>query len=293
MNAKAIVFLLALLPMSISPAFGAESGETGASGEKDRKDSLVDLTLEADVESIWDEEPVLGKGLSLYEANYFMPVTWSDESRAGSDTEAQFQISFKQRIGHTHVFFAYTQTSFWRLWDGNDSRPFRETNFNPEVFYRLRQTKNPLGAFDLDFGFEHISNGQPQPESRSWNRVYLRPVFKTRDWRVRLKLWARVFAPDEPSTPTEPDGDDNPRMTDFMGYHELEIDWRFAKGRQLSLMNRLNFREEKGALRLRYTEPTNVEGFYWFAQLFHGYGESLIDFDREISRLGLGIAISR
>ncbi len=270
----------------------APAAAAAESGEEEPGESLVGNTLDADVRSVWEEEPILGKGLSLYKPNYFMPVSWTDETERDDDVEAQFQISFKQRIGHTHVFFAYTQVSFWGMWDSGDSRPFRETNFNPEMFYRWRAKKHPFGPIDIDFGLEHESNGQSQPDSRSWNRAYIRPIYMTRNWRVQLKLWARVFDPDEPSTVDNPDGDDNPDIIDFMGNHELEIDWRFSEGRRLSLMNRYNFDEGNGALRLRYIEPTTADGIYWFVQAFHGYGESLIDYDREISRLGIGVAIS-
>ncbi|MDZ7828050.1 MAG: phospholipase A [Halofilum sp. (in: g-proteobacteria)] len=255
--------------------------------------TLVDQAHAADIRNLWENEPILGAGLSLYKPNYLLPVTWADEAETGADAEAQFQLSLKQRVGNSHVFLAYTQTSFWRLYDSDDSRPFRETNFKPEIFYRWRAEKNPLGPIDLDIGLEHQSNGESQPNSRSWHRAYLRPIYRTRDWQVTLQLWARVFAPDDPSTVEDPDGDDNPDMVDFMGNHELEIDWRFAEGRQLSLMNRYNFDEGNGALRLRYSEPTNAEGFHWYVQLFHGYGESLIDYNREISRIGIGFAISR
>lgn len=285
-----LVCLLAVTPVRADDKVqGADSG----SSAETPPDTLVDRARAADIDNLWENEPILGAGLSLYKPNYFMPGTWSDKAQTDSDAEAQFQLSFKQRIGHTHVFFAYTQTSFWRIWDGNDSRPFRETNFKPEVFYRLRDEKNPLGPFDLDFGLEHQSNGESQPNSRSWNRVYLRPTYKTRDWRVQLQVWGRVFASDEPSSTSNPDGDDNPDIIDFMGYHQLQVDWRFPEGRQLSLMNRYNFEEGNGALRLRYSEPTTAQGFHWYVQLFHGYGESLIDYNREISRIGIGFAISR
>lgn len=271
-------------------------GSTADAAEQDDGDrnseNLINSTLEAGVRSVWEQEPILGKGLSLYKPNYFMPFTWTDKIDRDDDTEVQFQISFKQRIGHTHVFFAYTQVSFWRMWDSSDSRPFRETNFNPEMFYRWRAEKHPFGPLDIDFGLEHESNGQSLPDSRSWNRAYIRPIYMTRDWRVQLKLWARIFDPDEPSTVDNPDGDDNPDIIDFMGNHELQIDWRFSEGRQLSLMNRYNFDKGKGALRLRYFEPTTADGIHWFVQAFHGYGESLIDYNREISRLGIGVAIS-
>lgn len=284
----ALLLCLAILPFSDVRADAGE--ETSGSPAEE---TLVDEVREADIDNIWENEPILGAGLSLYKPNYLMPATWSDESQTGADAEAQFQFSLKQRVGNSHVFVAYTQTSFWRVFDSDDSRPFRETNFKPEIFYRLRAEKNPLGGFDLDLGLEHQSNGESQPDSRSWNRIYARPTFKSRDWRIQLQLWARVFDADEPSTPSNPDGDDNPEIIDFMGNHQLEVDWRFDAGRQLSLMNRYNFEEGNGALRLRYTEPTTARGFLWFVQFFHGYGESLIDFDREVTRAGIGFALSR
>lgn len=288
MTARWLLTAVLVICWPITSVDGAFAAEDDAS-----EDDLVDRALAADVANVWDEEPILGKGLSLYKANYFLPLSWSDESDEDGDSEAQFQISFKQRIGHTHVFVAYTQVSFWRIWDNEDSRPFRETNFAPEIFYRWRAKKNPFGPLDVNLGFEHQSNGQSQPDSRSWNRIYVRPVYRTRDWRVQLKMWARVLTKDRPSTVDNPDGDDNPDIIDFMGYHELELDWNFSKQRRLSLMSRYNFDEDNGALRLRYSEPTNVEGVYWFVQLFHGYGESLIDYNREISRIALGVALSR
>lgn len=291
MNLCKLVTVTLVLGGFVVASAATAAAEQGDDGENEVR--LVDRVIEADVRSIWEEEPILGKGLSLYKPNYFLPITWSDEANTNDDAEAQFQISFKQRIAHTHVFFAYTQVSFWRLWDSDDSRPFRETNFNPELFYRWRAKKHPFGPVDIDFGLEHESNGQSLPDSRSWDRVYIRPIYMTRDWRVQLKLWARVFDPDEPSTVDNPDGDDNPDIIDFMGYHQLEVDWRIAGERRLSLMNRYNFDEGNGALRLRYSEPTTAEGIYWFVQLFHGYGESLIDFDREISRVGVGVALLR
>lgn len=293
MRQIAIPIVLPALLSVAATAGAAENGDGAASQESPAGRTLADEARQVDVDNIWENEPVLGAGLSLYKPNYLLPVTWTDNTERGSDAEAQFQLSLKQRIGHTHVFLAYTQTSFWRVWDGNDSRPFRETNFKPEIFYRLRDEKNPLGPFDLDIGLEHQSNGEAQPNSRSWNRVYVRPVYKTRDWRVQLQLWERVFEPDEPSSPSNPEGDDNPDITDYMGHHQLQFDWRFAEGRQLSFMSRYSFEGGYGALRLRYSEPTTAQGFHWFAQLFHGYGESLIDHDRNISRIGFGFAISR
>ncbi|NIP73939.1 MAG: phospholipase A, partial [Gammaproteobacteria bacterium] len=49
--------------------------------------------------------------------------------------EAHFQISLKSRLLECFpIYFAYTQRSHWQVYDEAASRPFRETNFNPEFF---------------------------------------------------------------------------------------------------------------------------------------------------------------
>ncbi len=61
--------------------------------------------------------------------------------------------------------FTYAQE-----YDGGESAPFRDTNYNPEVFYRCPETAWGSGWFGTDVGFEPESNGQRVPLSRSWNQ---------------------------------------------------------------------------------------------------------------------------
>ena len=53
----------------------------------------------------------------------------------------------------------------------------------------------------------------------------------------------------------------------------------------------------KGGAELNWTFPLPeflfTKNTYGLLQLYSGYGSSLIDYDREVNRIGLGIAFSR
>jgi len=134
------------------------------------------------------EKPVIqfqlvqaGPGLSLHKEMFMLPATWSDRYN-GEQTETVFQMSAKHRLFNTRFYFAYTQISFWQAWDHEHSAPFRETNYNPEVFYRTQLIPYQGGFFGADLGFEHESNGQKPPITRSWNLLYVSPYYLQGHW---------------------------------------------------------------------------------------------------------------
>lgn len=231
------------------------------------------------------------RGLSLHKPIYVYPLTYSPQYE-GSESDFVFQFSAKHRVGRS-FFFAYTQTSFWQIWDKDDSRPFRDTNYNPEVFYRWRPKAEALSDVGFDFGlFEHESNGRSMPESRSWNRSYA-AMFLTRGRSLYyLKVWYR-WSEDDKDTPLDPEGDDNPDIYRYYGYGELHFARQIGKQQQIAGMVRGNPATGKGAISLTYSRPNSANTLFYSLRLWHGYGETLLDYNRSTTRILLGVMLSR
>jgi phospholipase A1 len=203
--------------------------------------------------------------------------------------ELKFQFSFKQQI-YDGLYFAYTQKSFWRVLDQEESRPFRETNFNPALFYRLLRPAPSWGAWGGDLGIEHESNGTREPTSRNWNRVYLAPFVEYGRLRAELKLWRRL-SEEAKKTPEDTSGDENPDISDFYGYGELRLAYVNRWQHRAAMMARWNFATDNGAVQLDYSVPTGTKNLFIYGQFWSGYGESLIDYNRSITRYGIGVLI--
>lgn len=242
----------------------------------------------------------IAEGITRHKATWVMPATWSDEYHS-KNTELVFQFSFKKQIMDTGFHVAYTQKSFWQAYNEEESNPFRETSYNPEIFYRIIPGDDRLqflgsgpimSNIGFDMGFEHESNGQDMPDSRSWNRAYLTPFYAGGDLLIWLKLWY-ITEDSKKDSPDGVKGSDNPDIADYMGYSEFNIKYQFAGDQLIHLMARGNMREGKGAGYLTWSIPVTKDGVFFMVQAFHGYGDSLIDYDRSITRVGAGFMLSR
>ncbi|MCG8470225.1 MAG: phospholipase A [Desulfobacterales bacterium] len=240
------------------------------------------------------------EGFSLHKDTWVMPGSIANEYNE-DQSEVVFQISVKQQLGNTGFYAAYTQKSFWQAYNTKESSPFRETNYNPEIFYRVMPGNalahflgnGPIiGKLGADIGFEHESNGRSMPESRSWNRAYFTPFYLGDNLLLSLKFWC--ITPD--SQKSSKDGvrdSDNPDIADFMGYGEFNAQYQFAHDQLLHLMVRGTPGRSKGAVSLTWSIPITRGGLFFMVRGFHGYGESLIDYNRSISRIGAGFMLSR
>jgi phospholipase A1 len=230
-------------------------------------------------------------GLEVHRPNYALPLTWTDAAEDADDAEFEFQFSLKYQVASTPVYVAYTQVAYFRWLDEENSRPLREITYNPQVWYRFRAGRLVPDWLGIDVGYEHQSNGEDQPDSRSWDRVYVRPWFDEGRWSGSLKLWRRVEGDEEPSSPSNPGGDDNPDILDYYGHHELRLSYTFDGGDRLAAVTRYAFSDDRGGLRLSYAHPTGAGDSYWYVQLFQGYGESLQTFKQNRTRIGVGVAL--
>ncbi len=227
-------------------------------------------------------------GLSLHKDMFMLPITYS-EAYDGEQVEAVFQISAKHRLFDTRLYFAYTQISFWQAYDHNNSAPFRETNYNPEIFYRSKYYPFSSGQVGADIGAEHESNGQKPPISRSWNLLYFAPYYFHSNVLIHLKFRYRIHEKAKPF-PGAMEGDDNPDITDYLGYNDLNVYFRFWTNHMLHLKVRGNVSTGKGSLGLSLSIPVPKSQRSCFSiRLTHGYGESLVDYKRQLTRVGFGI----
>jgi phospholipase A1/A2 len=235
--------------------------------------------------------------------NHLQPLSYHRRAEGdGADQrlEAQFQISFKfllsRRLfeGRLTPFFSYTGRAWWQVYDGDRSRPFREYNHEPELLAALPLPPiewwgwKPRAAL---FGFNHQSNGRSVPDSRSWNRLTGELLLDrgSKDW-ASLRLWYRLRE-DAKTLPTDSAGDDNPDITRYLGHFELKLGHVSAGDHNLTLSARRSLRSDgKGALRADWSHPLpGSPSLRWHVHGFSGYGDSLIDYNRKIDRIGLGV----
>ena len=275
-NARAQVASEQASAPAAAPA-GAAAGETYRIGDK----------VDPDVYSILSE----ARGVSTHKATYFYPATYSSEFH-GDETELVFQLSAKWRVFGSDLYLAYSQKSFWQWVNGKQSSPFRETNYDPEVFYRWTPDPKRFHHWAMDVGFEHESNGQPFPLSRSWNRVYLAPFQARGRHLAYFKFWYRLPEGGSSSL-TNQDGDDNPDLTDYLGYGELTYSQQVGGDQLLTGMVRGNPVTGRGAVQFTWSIPSGQGWVFWSASVFHGYGESLVFYDEEITRVMLGVMLAR
>ncbi|HET6555069.1 MAG TPA: phospholipase A [Dyella sp.] len=208
------------------------------------------------------------------------------------NVEGKFQISLKTKLWQGvfgdagDVWVGYTQSSRWQVYNKEISRPFRETNYEPEAML-VFNTNYEFAGWDgrlLGIGIDHESNGRSDPLSRSWNRVMGYVGFEREGWTVMLRPWWRV--------PESRGDDNNPDISNYMGRADMQIvrEW---KGQEFGLMLRHSLRggsESHGAAQFTWAFPIagNLRGYM---ELFKGYGESMIDYNHNATYLGLGLTL--
>lgn len=247
--------------------------------------------------------------LGGYRSNYLLAGRYSDRpnnepftpifdaadvpSQELDSLEAKFQLSLKARMWASDdrrfgVWAGYTQQSNWQAYNDDDqvSRPFRETNYEPEVFVSYRPgIELPLG-FQwnlLNAGYNHQSNGRSEVLSRSWDRLYTELGVERGNLAVLARAWYRIEEDDEE--------DDNSDITDYLGHGDLKAIYRWH-GHSFQLGARASFGEGHGAVQAGWISPPLLGPFRGYVQLFSGYGESLIDYNWRQTTIGAGIALT-
>lgn len=265
------------------------------SDEQTGQDSIVAQRLIAEEEAL--DNPF---EISSYRRNYALVVSYNDSPNTDiwnldhpeqdiNNVEVKFQLSFKALIARGvlggNLWGAYTQQSWWQLY-AQESSPFRETNYEPELMLRWDTDVKALGfnMHVLSFGYNHESNGRSGDFSRSWNRLMGQAVFDRGNLIVAPRIWWRI--------PEEKDIDDNPDIDDYLGYGDIALAYKWGTN-LFSTTFKGNYRREdtRMGIQLEWTFPV-ADRFKGYIQYYEGYGESLIDYNHRTKRLGIGVLLN-
>lgn len=265
------------------------------------------LSTESDslIESAWGFRPDSGRyGIGLYRPNYLLLASYSSRPNDAAfqqlftaldtpdaeldSTEAQFQISFKARLWATDdrrfgVWAAYTQQNQWQVYNDELSRPFRETNYQPELIASYNPDLS-FGGFHwrlLNLGYNHQSNGRADPISRSWDRLIGEIGVERGDFALLIRPWLVI----------DDGGDDNPDIEDYMGWGDITGVYKW-RGHSFTAMGRGNPSTWKGAAQLTWTSPPLLGPLRAYVSGFTGYGQSLIDYNWKQHVIGAGISLN-
>jgi len=257
--------------------------------------SVIEERFEAEAES--ERRPFM---ITPHNPNFILATYFDDPNQAPfeqvtgisqpvEDTEMKFQVSIKAPIWqdmfgtNIDTYFAYTAQSYWQMFNDDLSAPFRETNYEPELFIRSFADYDFLGMTiaGWSLGFNHQSNGRSDPLSRSWNRILGRAALQiTDDLALLARAWYRL--------PEDDKDDDNPHMHRYYGYGDLRAIWTPNRNTFTALVRPGT---EKTSFELTWSYPIS-RVFRIYAQYYKGYGESLIDYDYKNERFGIGIALN-
>lgn len=281
---------LEIVAGAVAPQAAKTGGTTNGTGSASSR-------MAAPPESGFDAGQFFKDHLYGYEPFYFIAGTESPN--------AKFQVSVKYRVLKvdpdcrsgfsllTNMFFAYTQTS---LWDWNKtSAPFTDSSYKPELFYLWENAaRKQDGSFrmSLQGGFQHESNGRDGAGSRSLNIVYARPTFVFgSDDGLQLSLSPRVWF-------YLASQDGNPDLPRYRGYADLRAIVGWQESLQLSATVRVGDEADRGSLQLDLTYPlwkwrTFGMNWYFHAQYFTGYGETLLYYNQRSDAFRLGFSLYR
>nr|WP_243451460.1 phospholipase A [Pacificimonas flava] len=222
-----------------------------------------------------------------------------------SPANAKLQFSFKYALVDPDgdaamrwsflrgVYFGYTQTMFWDL--AQESSPFRSIDFKPELFYRYRSDRFLQSlerpALNVQAGIRHQSNGREEPASRSFNETYIEPS-------VTLPVGGGYHLTAAPRAWFYfGDLEDNPDIDEFRGNTSFRLSLLREDGARLEARAIGFVGTGRGSLQTDASYPI-TGGFIGnlnlraHAQLFTGYGDNLLEYDRKVTRLRIGISLA-
>ncbi|MEA2711962.1 MAG: phospholipase [Phycisphaerales bacterium] len=319
---RIIIALLFLSASAIASAQATRSFELGPPVPEDLMQSYQPGAAAAATQPGPDEEPkveasmveFLSTRFRAHEPIYFLSGPLEPNSK--------FQFSLKYQLFREHgkvdklapwaseLYIAYSQTSFWDI--GGQSSPFFDSSYRPEFLYQLDSREADwlpgLSRFDLQSGLRHESNGKAGLDSRSLNILYVSPIFTfgdPGDAHLRARRERNGDGHDDFFIAVAPrlwmyltEMDDNPDIYHYRGYGDVRLVAGWRGGLQAAFTGRVGNEWDKGSLQVDLTYPLQRLairdlGMYLHAQLFTGFGESLLDYNESDTTFRMGLSLVR
>jgi len=253
--------------------------------------------------------------LEPYKTNYILPFSYKpgktyysyNLSDKYTNTEFEFQISLKYNFYNNlfnlneKYYLSYTQKTFWQLY--TDSSPFREINYNPELFV-VFPFKRDIGCFHFKkfkASIVHNSNGRGniieinpqyyssdiryfQNSSRSHNYLEFSTLFEFHNIDVVSSFLINYLG--------KSDLYDNPDIYTYYGHFGLQFHYNL-KDFDLSLKTHFNPIKLNGNLEFNiFHEVPHSDSLYIYFKYFHGYYESLIDYNNNVDKISVGLSFN-
>ncbi len=224
---------------------------------------------------------------TIYGDNYFVSGTQVNHAVSKETSDARFEIGFKERLlqdplpWDMYLFLAYRQKAFWDIY--KESLPFRALNYNPSLgLGKLLFNKEDRLEGGFWFQLEHESNGEGGEISRSWNRVSLSYFMPVQEQFVyTFKVWLPIG-----------NMEDNRDITDFLGYGQLSMSYNPSERWVFEGAARKGMKAWNGSVQLGINYRIIKTGNeFLYLQFFHGYGQDLINYNKELSYIRVGFSI--
>jgi outer membrane phospholipase A len=213
---------------------------------------------------------------------------------------AKFQLSFAYRFFEADegegllawardLQMAYTQTSVMDL--SEKSLPFRDSSYRPSLFIDHRTEGAGLVPDYLRYGIEHESNGRDGPTNRSLNTVFAWPFWAVPLGERHLYLAPKLYAYLSKAK-------ENADIQEYRGFADLYAAYGNPRGLLGRVVGRMGT-TGRGSVQLDLSYPVREEqiprlGGYLFLQVFSGYGETILGYDRsQAIQVRAGYAIIR
>jgi phospholipase A1/A2 len=235
-----------------------------------------------------------GKSISkvgFYEDTYFLTTLTNNTNEevyqdAGdeelsqlSKLEIKYQFSLSVpiiRISPNYSIMAsYTQLSLWQLGNSEISSPFRETNYQPQIF---TMHQGDFFLFNnIEYGYKHQSNGRGGDLSRSWERLFVSFEHIGGAFEYGIQGWKAMAL------------SDNRDIEDYIPPYTIWMRLNNSVG-VFDLRARQNFDTNRSGVEISFSyQVNNLVSLY--TQVWTGYGETLIDYNHNQTRVGIGFRV--